>query len=482
MTGEGSARSSRRVVVALCCAVMTLSVLQAAVVPVIPTMTDQLSVGPTAIGWVLTANLLSAAVCTPVLGRIADRRGGRPVLIGTLVVVVVGSVLCVVAPSLPVLIVGRVLQGSAFAIFPIGVAVLRMIMDERRLTHAIGLMSGIMAGGAGLGMVAAGVLVAGDGSYRRVFWMLLALAITSLVLVGAAVPRTPTPESTGRGFDVVGAVLLAIGLCALLIALAEGPRRGPILMVPLALGGLGCLVLWYVHERRTPDPLVPPGSLSGRGVTPAHIAAVLVGAAMYVQFLGIAQFVQADPEVTGYGFGVSVFGASVAFLLPGSIAGVIAAALSGRLIHRFRASRVLAAVCACGVVAFAMLAVGRDQPWQLIVAAVVVNIFVSGAYATLPSLLTDAVPASETATVNGVNAIARIIGSSIASATVASLFATMTGVGHELASAAAYTVVFVIGGLAAGAAGVIGLSSRPRPRGSDTRDAPVAAVVARPTS
>ncbi len=141
---------------ALCFAVTTMSVLQAAVVPVIPTMSAQLGVGPAEIGWVLTANLLSAAVCTPVLGKLADRRGGRRVLIGILVVVVVGSVLCVLATSLPLLVIGRVLQGSAFAIFPIGVAVLRMTSDDRRLAHAIGLMSGMMAGGAGLGMVAPG--------------------------------------------------------------------------------------------------------------------------------------------------------------------------------------------------------------------------------------------------------------------------------------------------------------------------------------
>lgn len=79
--------------------------------------------------------------------------------------------------------------------------------------------------------------------------------------------------------------------------------------------------------------------------------------------------------------------------------------------------------------AFVLLVLARDRPWQLIVAAVVVNIFVSGSYAALPSLLTDAVPAADTAVANGVNAIARIVGSSIARATVASLFATLTVTG-----------------------------------------------------
>ncbi|EON33461.1 major facilitator superfamily multidrug resistance protein [Gordonia terrae C-6] len=390
-----------------------MSVLQAAVVPVIPTMSAQLGVGPAEIGWVLTANLLSAAVCTPVLGKFADRRGGRRVLIGILVVVVVGSVLCVLATSLPLLVIGRVLQGSAFAIFPIGVAVLRMTSDDRRLAHAIGLMSGMMAGGAGLGMVAAGVLVADDGPYQRVFWMLLALSVLSLGLVCVAVPATPGAAVPGPGADVAGVFLLATGLSAVLLALAEGPHRSAGLAVGVGLGGLVCLVLWCLHERRTAAPLVPPRSLAGRRVTPAHIAAALVGAAMYFQFLGIAQFVQAEPELVGYGFGASVLAASVVFLLPGAAAGFVAAAVSGRLVHRFRGHRVLAAMCVIGVIAFVVLVVARDRPWQLMVAAVVVNVFVSGSYAALPSLLTDAVPAADTAVANGVNAIARIVGSSV---------------------------------------------------------------------
>ncbi len=445
-----------------------MSVLQAAVVPVIPTMSAQLEVGPAEIGWVLTANLLSAAICTPVLSKLADRLGGRRVLIGILVVVVLGSLLCVLATSLPLLVFGRILQGSAFAIFPIGVAVLRMTSDHRRLAHAIGLMSGMMAAGAGLGMVAAGVLVAGNRPYQLVFWMLLALSVLSLAWVGLAVPATPGAAVPGPGADMVGVLLLAIGLCAVLLALAEGPRRSAGLAVGVGLGGIACLVLWCLHERRTAAPLVPPRALAGRRVTPAHIAAGLVGAAMYFQFLGIAQFVQADPGVDGYGFGASVLAASVVFLLPGAAAGFAAAAVSGRLVHRFRGDRVLAAMCIIGVIAFVLLVLARDRPWQLIVAAVVVNIFVSGSYAALPSLLTDAVPQADTAVANGVNAIARIVGSSIASATVASLFATVTVVGTGRPSETAYGLVFALGGVAAGAAGLVGLMSRPRPQANAT--------------
>jgi MFS family permease len=154
---------------------------------------------------------------------------------------------------------------------------------------------------------------------------------------------------------------------------------------------------------------------------------------------------------------VTVLQASLLFLLPGSVAGVLSAAVSGRLIHRFRADRVLAAMCGVGVAGFGVLIFAHERPWQMVVAAVVVNVFVSGAYAALPSLLVDAVPAGDTAVVNGVNAIARIFGSSLASATVAALLASMTVPGTGIASESAFTLAFWIGGAAAAGAGVVGL-------------------------
>ncbi|GAA4484382.1 MFS transporter [Rhodococcus olei] len=449
-----------RVVGALCFSVMTLSVLQAAVVPVIPTIARQLGIGPTAVGWVLTANLLAAAVTTPVLGRLADQLGGRPVLIGVLMVVAAGSVLCVVAQSLTPLIVGRVLQGTAFALFPIGVAVLRAVLDERRLTHAIGLMSGIMAAGGGFGMVAAGLLVAGDGDHRRVFWMLLALSLIALVISWMSIPGTGVQRGRGGRTDTVGSVLLAVGLSALLLAIAQGGRWGTGLAVVSAVVGLVVLVWWYRHEKHCAAPLVSPGALTGRTVTPAHLAAFLIGAAMYVQFLGIAQFVQADLGVAGYGFGSTVLEASLIFLLPGSVAGALTASVSGRLVTRFRADRVLVAMCAVGAAAFALLVLAHGRPWQMVVAVVVVNVFVSGAYAALPALLVDAVPVSGTAVVNGMNAIARIFGSSLASAVIAALLAAMTVPGTGAAAESAYVIAFGLGAAVAAGAGVAAVSTR----------------------
>ena len=112
-------------ILTLALGVTTLSLTQSLVVPVLGPIGVQLGVSPAAAGWVLTANLLAAAVLTPVLGRLGDLRGECPVILGILVTVCAGTVLAIVAPSLPWLLVARVLQGASYGLFPLSIAVLR---------------------------------------------------------------------------------------------------------------------------------------------------------------------------------------------------------------------------------------------------------------------------------------------------------------------------------------------------------------------
>ncbi|MFD9665318.1 MFS transporter [Rhodococcus sp. NPDC059968] len=449
-------KRNRVLVPALCFVVMTTAVIQTAVVPLLPAMASQLGVDSAAVGWVVTANLLAAAVCTPVLGRLADRRGPRPVLLGTLVLVLLGSVLCTVTDHLPFLVLGRILQGVSFALFPIGVAVLRGRLDPRRLLNAIGLMSGILAVGGGVGMVAAGVMHTEGADFRRVFALLVALNLAALVVAWVTVPRGGAAQSRD-GVDVAGVGLMAVGLSALLIALAEGGRWGWASPQTIGVAAVGVVVSagWYLHERRTRAPLVPPPLLSGRRVAGTHLAAFLVGMAMYIQFLGSAQFVQASRAAVGYGFDASVLRTSLVVLLPGSVVGVVAASASGRFVHRYRADRVLIAACGIGVAGFVMLALAHTRLWQVIVALVVINVFVSASCAVLPALLVDTVPSEFTGVTNGINAIARTFGSSLASALVATLLASVTVAGTDLASERAFVIAFWVGGAAAGAAGLV---------------------------
>jgi MFS family permease len=461
LAAQNTARGSAVLVPALCFIVMITSMMQTAVVPLLRAIAVQLDVGTDAVGWTVTANLLAAAVCTPLLGHLADRHGPRKVMLAVLGTVLIGSVLCVAWTGLPALVAGRILQGVSYALFPVGVAVVRGALGPHRVPMALGVMSGALSVGGGAGMIAAGVLYTEGSDYRRVFWMLLILTVIAMVVGWCVIPHTPG-SGARDGFDFWGVLGLAIGLPGLLFALVQGGTWGWLSVRTLGCAVTGTLVLaaWYRHERRTTTPLVAPALLTARLVAPAHVAAFLVGVAMFVQFLAVATFVQISRQEAGYGFDASVLETSLVYLLPGQIAGTAAAAVSGLVTRRFPAHRVLTAACAVGVCGFVMLILAHDYTWQLITAVAVINVFVIVAYGALPSMLIGSVPPGNTGAVNGINAIARTFGSSLASAVVAVLLATITIPGTSTPTEQAYILIFAVGGAAAFAAGLVAVTAR----------------------
>ena len=142
---------SRLALPVACYAVLLVSALQTLVVPVVANIQADLGVSATSASWVVTANLLAAAVFTPMLGRLGDLHGRRPVMLGVLAIVLAGSLLAAVTSSLPLLVVARVAQATSFGLFPLSIGMLREELPPARLTGAMALVSGMLAVGAGLG-------------------------------------------------------------------------------------------------------------------------------------------------------------------------------------------------------------------------------------------------------------------------------------------------------------------------------------------
>src|SRR3954469_12731740 len=112
---------------------LSFAVLQSLVAPTLGTIGEELKVSTGDASWVLTAYLLSAAVLTPILGRLGDMVGKRRVLIVILSLLLVGTVLAALAPNLGVLIIGRILQGAAGAVMPLSIGIVRDELPKERV-------------------------------------------------------------------------------------------------------------------------------------------------------------------------------------------------------------------------------------------------------------------------------------------------------------------------------------------------------------
>ncbi|HKV19633.1 MAG TPA: MFS transporter, partial [Mycobacterium sp.] len=451
-------RRPRALIVGLSVVVLTVAVLQTAVVPVLGVIADQLNASTVGVSWAVTANLLAAAAATPLIGRLADLHSKKRVLLIVLAVVLAGSVLAATTSSLPLLIAARILQAASFALYPIGVAILREELTEDRMVSAMSVLSGTLGFGGGTGLVVVGLLVDHGANYHRVFWLTTGFTVVVIAIVILVVPMRP--RSTTGSIDWLGAVGLAAGLSTLLLAITQGHTWGWTSVRTLGCAAVGALITvgWWVWERRAKQPLVSTRMLSRRPIMLTNLATIFVGMGLYFAFLGLTMFVQIPPEAAGYGFGATVLEASVIYLLPGAVTGFVVALVSGRFIDRFGARPVLVVAAAVGIAGFLFIALAHSAPWQVIAASILANAYISLGYGALPALVVSEVSAGETGVATGMNAIARTIGSSIAAALVAVLLgrtAATTGVPME----SSFVAIFV-GGAVTGllAMGLIALS------------------------
>ncbi|OBF98612.1 MFS transporter [Mycobacterium sp. 852002-51152_SCH6134967] len=466
----GRERSPRLLVAGLSIVVLTVAVLQTAVVPVLGIIADQLDASIVGVSWAVTANLLAAVAATPLLGRLADLHSKHRVLLGVLVVVLAGSLLAAVTSSLELLIVARVLQAASFALYPISIAILREELPPDRLMSAMAVLSGTLGFGGGTGLVVVGLLMTGDAGYHRVFWLTTAFTVMVIAIVLLVVPRRP--RHVAGSIDWLGAAGLAVGLSALLLAISQGQTWGwaSPATVGCVLGAVAVLAGWWWWERHINRPLVSTAMLTRRPILLTNVATIFVGMGLYFAFLGLTLFVQIPREAAGYGFGATVLEASVVYLLPGAFTGFIVALVSGRFIDRFGARPVLLVAAVAGIAGFLFVALAHSHTWQIIVASILANAYISLGYGALPALVVSEVDAGETGVATSMNAIARTIGSSIAAAVVAMLLSrSVPGTGVPMENS--FFAIFLGGAITSMLALLLIAMSRPSSRPMDSVEA-----------
>ena len=463
-----------RLIATLGAVVLTAAVLQTSIVPVLDLVSAQLHISAAAAGWVVTANLLAAAAATPLIGRLADLFNKKSVLLGALALIVAGSMLAALTSSLPLLIVGRVMQGMSFALYPVAVSILRDELPAERLIRSMAAISAMLGVGGAFGLVVTGFLMPAGASYHRVFWLSTAAAI---VVTAAAVVVVPSrPHRVHSRVDWLGALALAAGLCGLMLAVSQGAAWGwtsPRTASAAALGS-AVLLVWWSRSKRVAQPLVSTAMLTRRPILLANAATFLVGMGLYFSFLGMTDFVEA-PRGAGYGFDATILQASLLFLMPGALSAAATTLIGGRCIERFGARAVVAGGGLVGVVGFLMLAGWHDTRWEVVVAGVLTNAYISLAYGALPALIVSEVDNGETGVATSLNGMFRKVGGAAAAALVGALLTPRSG---GLAAESGFTAVFVLG--AATAAGSILLVWLGRERPAAPRLAP-AIPLRRPT-
>ncbi|MET9230216.1 MFS transporter [Lentzea sp. NPDC003310] len=400
---------------------IVVSLMQTLVIPLLPRFPQLLGSSPGDTTWVITSTLLASAVATPVIGRLGDMYGKRRMLLISLLMVVAGSVIAALSYSLAPLIVGRVVQGMAVGVIPLGISIMRDELPRERLAGATALMSASLGVGGALGLPAAALLVE-QSDWHMLFWTSAGAGIVALAAVLVWVPESPV-RSGGR-FDFPGALGLSVALICLLLGVSKasvwsgGAVTGLFVVSALVLG------LWGWWELRSPQPLVDLRTTARRQVLLTNIASVSFAFALFAQSLVLPQVLQLPVSAHGLGQSLLVTGL---VLVPSGLVMMATAPVSAR-ISNARGPRVTLILGAL-VVAFGYAAgvFMLTEIWQLVVVSAVIGAGIGLGYGAMPALIMGAVPTSETAAANSLNTLMRAIGTSVSSA-VAGVVLTQVGV------------------------------------------------------
>ncbi|WP_246097786.1 MFS transporter [Rhodococcus spelaei] len=435
------------------------------VVPLLPDFPDILGVTDADATWLVTITLLTGAIATPIVSRLADMFGKRRMLVLSLTMMVAGSLIAAIGGSFLAVLVGRTLQGFSSSLIPVAMAVLRDVLPREKVAGAAALISATMGIGGAMGLPAAGVLYDHFG-WASVFWV--SAATGSLLLLGVLIVIPASASGTRARFDVVGAIGLSVALTALLLGISKGPTWG--WSSPHTLGSLAAaalvLALWVPYELRAAAPLVNLRVSAHRPVLLTNIAGLFVGFSAYANTLSTTQQLQL-PEITGFGFGLSAATAGLC-MVPGGLAMLVFSPLSARMTARFGARTTLAVGCIVMTGAYVFRIAFDSTVTLIVVGTVLVSIGNAMAYATMPALIMSSVPMTETAAANGLNSLMRTVGSSSMSAVVAALLTgvTVEAAGHVFPAHGAFVAMFAVAGvatlLATLAAGFLPKASVPR--------------------
>ena len=421
-------RAERMVLVAVALGAVLAPLNSTMIAVALPRIIDVFHSSVGTAGWLITSYLLALAVVQPVAGKLGDRHGRRPFILGGLAVFGAASLGAALAPSLTVLIIFRVLQAiSGAVIFPNGAGLIREVVGADRRGGAFGIVGGSVALAAGLGPLLGGLLVL-VGGWSAIFYINLPLVATALVFAWRSVPRTPGRPSATR-FDWLGAGLLAVVLCGSAALVLEGGHAHAILLPGIPLLVL-LAVVFVICELRAPDPVFQPRTFTIRAFAAANAGICSSNLAFYTVLL-------ATPILLTRHLHWSTLQVGVALALL-SAPMVVFSPIGGRLADRF--GRRLPAVAGCVVLTAGLVPLAFApglSPYALLPCLSLMGMGVGLSTAGLQASAIEAVDHAQAGVAAGLFSTSRYIGSFAGSIALARLLDE----GHGLAG---FRTVFVI--------------------------------------
>ena len=430
----------------------------------LPSIGREFHVGLADLQWTVTGYTLTLSALILLGGSLGDRYGRRRIFMIGLVWFTAASLLCGLAPSAPLLIAARGVQGVGGALLtPASLAIIEATFRQDDRGAAIGAWSGLGGIFGAIGPLLGGLLV-GAVSWRLVFFINVPLAAITVAVAARHVPESLQPGQRGR-LDVPGPVLVGLGLGGVTYGLIEASSSGwtsPVILTALG-AGIAALGLFLLNERRQSDPLLPLDIFRIREFAGANAATFAIygalGAVIFLVVIQVQQVLHYSPLAAG------------AALLPMTLILLALSSSSGRLASSIGPRIPMTVgplIAGVGMALFTRVDAGATYVAAVLPAGIVFGL---GMVITVPALTTTAmgaVGAERSGIASAINNdVARA--ASLAAVAVVPVLAGISTSGTAISSAAFSsgfrTAMFICAGLCAvgGVISLLTIGGRRRP-------------------
>ena len=433
--------------------------LQGFYTPIVPQITQHLSISTAGANWFEAAQLVVSALIVPVLARLGDLKGHRKVLLGSAIATAIASWGVALAPNFQTFLVAWSLQGFFTVWLPLEVSIIHRRTAEtgaqQRLTRR---SAAVLVVFLELGVIAA-ALTAGQlvGTMSMNSLLMIPAAVVTLACLAIAwgVPETPALDDgklDWAGFGLVTVAILIL-MAGLILIRLQGP--GSLLAWLVFALGLAAFVPFWRHQAGHAEPLVDVKLLATRGQWPVQLTAFLFGMSVLGAQIPLSTYAQADPAKLGYGLGATPgFVSTLIAIYVVSL--VIGAALLPAMAAIFGARNGL-------IISALLVSIGYGLwvPFHSSTVIAMVNMLIAGIgsgalVASLPAAAAATAPEERTGFVTGMTNTTKTLGGAIASAIFAIALSSTGAMGDpsDVAPLSGYITVWSVCALSAVAAAI----------------------------
>jgi len=409
----------RQILLVLCLSLLIVVIDNTILNTALPTLARVLHAGTSSLQWITDAYTLCFAGLLIPAGALGDRYGRRRSLVGGLVVFAAGSALAAFSSGSGVLIAARVIMGLGAAfVMPATLSILNAVFPPKERPQAIAAWSAVTGAGVVIGPTLGGLLLSH-------FWwgsvFLINLPLAALALIGVLLTVPETAEPSRQRFDLLGVVLIAGSLFALVDAIIEAPDRGWTAITTLAeiAAGLVALAVFAGWELRIRNPLIDLRVFRNRAFSAAAGSVTVVFFALFGSLFVLTQYLQL---VLGY----SPLAAGVR-ALPFALATAALSPVSPLLAKRFGTRVVIPAgmvLMGIGLLDFATAGVHTSYP-PLAIAVAIMGAGMGLVMAPASNTIMTTVPAHQAGAGSAINDTIREVGGALGVAIVGSLSAAV---------------------------------------------------------